>query len=151
MKEKKILITGASGFIGKYILKKIKDNNLEFLTIDTQKVLDVSSENQKVVSLLDKEKLDEVIKLYKPNVIVHLAAIALVTHKNTGEIYNVNVQGTENLLESVQKYCDPNTRVILASTAGVYGNQNVDKYREALSYNPANHYSYSKMITEYIS
>ena len=151
MKEKKILITGASGFIGKYILKKIKDNNLEFLTIDTQKVLDVSSENQKVVSLLDKEKLDEVIKLYKPNVIVHLAAIALVTHKNTGEIYNVNVQGTQNLLESVQKYCDPNTRVILASTAGVYGNQNVDKYREALSYNPANHYSYSKMITEYIS
>ena len=151
MKEKKILITGASGFIGKYVLKKIKDNNLEFLTIDTQKVLDVSSENQKVVSLLDKEKLDEIIKLYKPNVIVHLAAIALVTHKNTGEIYNVNVQGTENLLESVQKYCDPNTRVILASTAGVYGNQNVDKYREYLSYNPANHYSYSKMITEYIS
>ena len=151
MKEKKILITGASGFIGKYVLKKIKDNNLEFLTIDTQKVLDVSSENQKVVSLLDKEKLDEIIKLYKPNVIVHLAAIALVTHKNTGEIYNVNVQGTENLLESVQKYCDPNTRVILASTAGVYGNQNVDKYREDLSYNPANHYSYSKMITEYIS
>lgn len=151
MKEKKILITGASGFIGKYILKKIKDNNLEFLTIDTQKVLDVSSENQKVVSLLDKEKLDEVIKLYKPNVIVHLAAIALVTHKNTGEIYNVNVQGTENLLESVQKYCDPNTRVILASTAGVYGNQNVDKYGENLTYNPANHYSYSKMITEYIS
>ena len=42
MKEKKILITGASGFIGKYVLKKIKDNNLEFLTIDTQKVLDVS-------------------------------------------------------------------------------------------------------------
>ena len=151
MKEKKILITGASGFIGKYILKKIKDNNLEFLTIDTQKVLDVSSENQKVVSLLDKEKLDEVIKLYKPNVIVHLAAIALVTHKNTGEIYNVNVQGTENLLESAQNYCDKNTRVILASTAGVYGNQNVDKYGENLTYNPANHYSYSKMITEYIS
>ena len=95
--------------------------------------------------------MGEVIKSYKPNVIVHLAAIALVTHKNTGEIYNVNVQGTENLLESAQNYCDKNTRVILASTAGVYGNQNVDKYGENLTYNPANHYSYSKMITEYIS
>lgn len=151
MKEKKILITGASGFIGKYVLKKIKDNDLDFLAIDAQKVLDVSSENQRVISLLDKENLGEVIKLYKPNVIVHLAAIALVTHKNTGEIYNVNVQGTENLLESAQNYCDKNTRVILASTAGVYGNQNVDKYGENLTYNPANHYSYSKMITEYIS
>ena len=151
MKEKKILITGASGFIGKYVLKKIKDNDLDFLAIDTQKVLDVSSENQRVISLLDKENLGEVIKWYKPNVIVHLAAIALVTHKNTGEIYNVNVQGTENLLESAQNYCDKNIRVILASTAGVYGNQNVDKYEEGLSYNPANHYSYSKMITEYIS
>ena len=151
MEEKKILITGASGFIGKYILKKIKDNKLDFLAIDTQKVPDVSSEKQKVVSLLDKENLNEVIKWYKPDVIVHLAAIALVTHKNTGEIYNVNVQGTENLLESAQNYCDKNTRVILASTAGVYGNQNVDKYGESLSYNPANHYSYSKMITEYIS
>ena len=151
MKEKKILITGASGFIGKYVLKKIKDNDLDFLAIDAQKVLDVSSENQRVISLLDKENLGEVIKSYKPNVIVHLAAIALVTHKNTGEIYNVNVQGTENLLESAQNYCDKNTRVILASTAGVYGNQNVDKYGENLTYNPANHYSYSKMITEYIS
>ncbi|WP_369715826.1 NAD-dependent epimerase/dehydratase family protein [Leptotrichia sp. HSP-536] len=151
MKEKKILITGAFGFIGKYVLKKIKDNDLDFLAIDIQKVLDISSENQRVISLLDKENLGEVIKWYKPNVIVHLAAIALVTHKNTGEIYNVNVQGTENLLESAQNYCDKNTRVILASTAGVYGNQNVDKYGEDLAYNPANHYSYSKVITEYLS
>lgn len=151
MKKEKILITGASGFIGKYVLKKFKDNKLNFLAVDTQKVLDVPLENQRVISLLDKEKLDEIIKWYKPNVVVHLAAIALVTHKNTGEIYNVNVQGTENLLESVQNHCDKNTRVILASTAGVYGNQNVDKYGEELSYNPVNHYSYSKMITEYIS
>ena len=150
MKEKKILITGASGFIGKYVLKKIKDNDLDFLAIDTQKVLDVSSENQRVISLLDKENLGKVIKSYKPNVIVHLAAIALVTHDNVGEIYNVNVQGTENLLEVAQEYCDKGTRVILASTAGVYGNQKVEKYKEDLPYNPANNYSYSKMITEYL-
>ena len=151
MKEERILITGASGFIGRYLLKKIKENKLDFLAIDTQEVPDVSSESQKIISLLDKENLDEIIKWYKPNVIIHLAAIALVTHENIGEIYNVNVQGTEKLLEAIQNHCDENARVILASTAGVYGNQNVDKYGENLTYNPANHYSYSKMITEYIS
>ena len=152
MEKKRVLITGASGFIGQVVLKEmLKNEDIDFFAIDTRKIPNISIEKLELVSLLDKEKLMEIIKRYKPNIIIHLAAIALVTHDNVGEIYNVNVQGTENLLESVQKYCDPNTRVILASTAGVYGNQNVDKYREDLSYNPANHYSYSKMITEYIS
>ena len=152
MGKKRVLITGASGFIGQVVLKEmLKNEDIDFFAIDTRKISNISIEKLELVSLLDKEKLMEIIKRYKPNIIIHLAAIALVTHDNVGEIYNVNVQGTENLLEVTQEYCDKGTRVILASTAGVYGNQNVDKYREDLSYNPANHYSYSKMITEYIS
>ena len=152
MGKKRVLITGASGFIGQVVLKEmLKNEDIDFFAIDTRKIPNISIEKLELVSLLDKEKLMEIIKRYKPNIIIHLAAIALVTHDNVGEIYNVNVQGTENLLEVTQEYCDKGTRVILASTAGVYGNQNVDKYREYLSYNPANHYSYSKMITEYIS
>ena len=152
MEKKIVLITGASGFIGQVVLKEmLKNEDIDFFAIDTRKIPNISIEKLELVSLLDKEKLMEIIKRYKPNIIIHLAAIALVTHDNVGEIYNVNVQGTENLLEVTQEYCDKGTRVILASTAGVYGNQNVDKYREDLSYNPANHYSYSKMITEYIS
>ena len=152
MEKKRVLITGSSGFIGQVVLKEmLKNEDIDFLAIDTRKIPNISIEKLELVSLLDKEKLMEIIKRYKPNIIIHLAAIALVTHDNVGEIYNVNVQGTENLLEVTQEYCDKGTRVILASTAGVYGNQNVDKYREDLSYNPANHYSYSKMITEYIS
>ena len=152
MGKKRVLITGASGFIGQFVLKEmLKNEDIDFFAIDTRKIPNISIEKLELISLLDKEKLMEIIKRYKPNIIIHLAAIALVTHDNVGEIYNVNVQGTENLLEVTQEYCDKGTRVILASTAGVYGNQNVDKYREDLSYNPANHYSYSKMITEYIS
>ena len=128
----------------------LKNEDIDFFAIDTRKIPNISIEKQELVSLLDKEKLMEIIKRYKPNIIIHLAAIALVTHDNVGEIYNVNVQGTENLLEVTQEYCDKGTRVILASTAGVYGNQKVEKYKEDLPYNPANNYSYSKMITEYL-
>ena len=152
MRKKRVLITGASGFIGQFVLKEmLKNEDIDFFAIDTRKIPNISIEKQELISLLDKEKLMEIIKRYKPNVIIHLAAIALVTHDNVGEIYNVNVQGTENLLEVTQEYCDKGTRVILASTAGVYGNQKVEKYGENLTYNPATHYSYSKMITEYIS
>ena len=151
MGKKRVLITGASGFIGQFVLKEmLKNEDIDFLAIDTRKIPNVNIEKQELVSLLDKDKLMEIIKKYKPNIIVHLAAIALVTHDNVGEIYNVNVQGTENLLEVAQEYCDKGTRVILASTAGVYGNQKVEKYKEDLPYNPANNYSYSKMITEYL-
>ena len=151
MGKKRVLITGASGFIGQFVLKEmLKNEDIDFFAIDTRKIPNVSVEKQELVSLLDKDKLMEIIKRYKPNIIIHLAAIALVTHDNVGEIYNVNVQGTENLLEVTQEYCDKGTRVILASTAGVYGNQKVEKYKEDLPYNPANNYSYSKMITEYL-
>ena len=151
MEKKRVLITGASGFIGQFVLKEmLKNEDIDFFAIDTRKIPNISTEKQELVSLLDKEKLMEIIKRYKPNIIIHLAAIALVTHDNVGEIYNVNVQGTENLLEVTQEYCNKGTRVILASTAGVYGNQKVEKYKEDLPYNPANNYSYSKMITEYL-
>ena len=151
MRKKRVLITGASGCIGQFVLKEmLKNEDIDFFAIDTRKIPNISIEKQELISLLDKEKLMEIIKRYKPNVIIHLAAIALVTHDNVGEIYNVNVQGTENLLEVTQEYCDKGTRVILASTAGVYGNQKVEKYKEDLPYNPANNYSYSKMITEYL-
>ena len=151
MGKKRVLITGASGFIGQFVLKEmLKNEDIDFFAIDTRKIPNISTEKQELVSLLDKEKLMEIIKRYKPNIIIHLAAIALVTHDNVGEIYNVNVQGTENLLEVTQEYCNKGTRVILASTAGVYGNQKVEKYKEDLPYNPANNYSYSKMITEYL-
>ena len=121
MEKKRVLITGASGFIGQFVLKEIvKHEDIDFFAIDTRKISDVSVEKQESASLLDKEKLMEIIKKYQPNVIIHLAAIALVTHDNVGEIYNVNVQGTENLLEAAQEYCDNRTRVILASTGKIF-------------------------------
>ena len=100
MNKKRVLITGASGFIGQFVLKEmLKNEDIDFFAIDTRKIPNISIEKLELVSLLDKEKLMEIIKRYKPNIIIHLAAIALVTHDNVGEIYNVNVQGTENLLE----------------------------------------------------
>ena len=85
MEKKRVLITGASGFIGQVVLKEmLKNEDIDFFAIDTRKIPNISIEKLELVSLLDKEKLMEIIKRYKPNIIIHLAAISLVTHDNVG-------------------------------------------------------------------
>lgn len=143
---KKIFITGANGFIGGHLCKKLTGENIlcQTYSVDNFNYPYVN------VNLLDANKLQEVISDYMPDVIIHLAGIASPTFGNISEIYNVNVGGTENLLDAVRK-AGNNPRVILASTAGVYGNQYAEYYSEDLPISPVNHYSCSKASMEYMS
>jgi nucleoside-diphosphate-sugar epimerase len=65
-------------------------------------------------------------------------------------MYNVNVLGTENLLEACKNF-DFIKKIILASSATVYGNQDIDTYHEELCPNPVNHYGISKYAMEQIA
>lgn len=148
---KKILITGATGFIGRYCCKEILARGDDYLAI-VRKATDVEFTPQSVVANLhDKEELVKIIEKYKPDAVLHLAAIAAVTYGDVSEIYSTNISATETLLEALYDTCALGTRVVLVSTAGVYGNQDDKYYYEDMPYNPANHYSYSKMVMEYIS
>ena len=149
--NKRILVTGAEGFIGKYLLDELGNRGVEYLATDVISEEIVQKENYRKVSLLHKEEIRKVVRDYQPDVVVHLAAIALVTHENIPEIYEVNVCGTENLLSVLAEEQKNKTRVVLMSTAGVYGNQDAEFYGESLPYKPSNHYSFSKMVTEYLS
>lgn len=148
---KKILITGATGFIGKYCCKEILARGNDYLSLTRKSSSNEKDKKSVVVNLQDKAELIQVISDYKPDAILHLAAIAAVTYGDVSEIYNTNVRATEVLLEAIYDTCDTGTRVILVSTAGVYGNQEPKFYNEDLPYNPANHYSFSKMVMEYMS
>ncbi|MGL5439566.1 MAG: NAD-dependent epimerase/dehydratase family protein [Filifactoraceae bacterium] len=149
--DERILITGGNGFIGKKVCEKLKEKNLNYIVISRDNSNSLESQSVKVLDLLNKNELDLFIEEYKPNIIIHLAAIASPVHNDVLEVYRSNVIGTENLFESLTKYCKKDTRLIMASTAGVYGNQEVDELDEELKYSPVNHYSYSKMITEVMS
>lgn len=148
---KKILITGATGFIGKYCCKEILARGNDYLGIVRKESVIQGNPRLVLGNLYDKDSLRKIIEDYKPDAILHLAAIAAVTYEDISEIYKTNVVATETLLEVLYDTCDVSTRVILVSTAGIYGNQAEKYYHEDMPYNPENHYSYSKMIMEYMS
>ena len=129
---KTILITGGAGFIGvnsasKFAAKGwnvvILDNlsrkgaklNLEW--VQQQYSIEFSH-----VDIREPKELNRVLKTYKPDVLLHLAAQVAVTTSvtNPREDFDINALGTFNLLEAVRLH-SPETFFINASTNKVYG------------------------------
>lgn len=148
----RVLVTGASGFVGRKIVAELLKNGAEILALDRTQA-DFASDRVTFsnANLLDKDALKKDISAFQPNAVLHLAAIASPVYGNVAELYDVNVHGSENLLDVLRDTCREGTRVILTSTAGVYGNSGKDYITEDTPYNPQNHYSFSKMVMEYIS
>lgn len=150
--NKKIMITGGNGFIGTNICKCCLENEVDFLSIGRHGESSIVFGRGKSVDILDKNKIVEAMKEYKPDVVIHLAGIATPVYQDFSQLYQVNVLGTEYVLDAMTEAGLPSsTRFILTSSAGIYGNQEPMFLYEELQPDPVNHYSYSKMIAEKIT
>lgn len=150
----KVLITGASGFIGRSVTRSFAELGVSVIGLSrSDSIIDKTYKNVSFydVDLRDKERMLLLLKSFKPDAVIHLAAIASPTHGLVSEIYDVNVLGSECLLDAVQDACTEGTKVILASTAGVYGNSKQELISEDAAYSPVNHYSLSKVAMELLS
>ena len=123
--KKKILLTGHTGFKGSWLslwLQKLNSNVIGFSkSIPTNPSLfQLANIEDGMTSIIgdvcDYDKLEEVIKEYKPEIVIHMAAQAILreSHSNPVETYATNVMGTVNLLESIRKA--GNVKVILNVT-----------------------------------
>ena len=145
----RVFVTGISGFTGPYIAKELQLQGYEVHGLGEGDSLEGVS--LYTADLRDLASITRVLEEVKPEFVIHLAAIAFVGHGDVMDIYSSNIVGTHNLLSAlVASECQPR-RVILASSANIYGNSNVEVLDENCSPDPANDYAVSKYAMELMS
>ncbi len=121
-----ILITGANGYLGQETLKILCQDRDKYKNIVGVDIREAGSDikdlpiTYDVCNILDKEKLDSLIKENHIDVVVHLASIVTPGKKSNRELeYQVDVVGTRNVLEScVKNGCK---KIIVTSSGAAYG------------------------------
>ena len=146
---RRALITGITGFTGRYVAAELADAGYEVVGL-THAGAQASS-NVHPVDLCDRDAVLSLVSRLEPDVVVHLAAISFVAHGDADEIYRVNVVGTRNLLEALDRAKTRPQIVVLASSANIYGNATVEPITEDTPPAPANDYAVSKLAMEYMA
>ena len=132
-----MLVTGADGFTGVHFVRQTREAGYEVFEFNADLTNPAAVQNQ--------------VYEAAPDVVVHLAAISFVGHDKASAFYDVNVIGTLNLLDALLKLPKPPTRVLLASSANVYGNCELSPIPETQPPAPLNHYAMSKLAMEHLA
>lgn len=140
------LVTGISGFTGRYVKAELADAGFRVVGLSHE-----SDSETHVADLCDRAAVSNIVQQVNPDVVVHLAAIAFVAHGDADAIYRTNICGTRNLLEGLAALKKTPRAVLLASSANVYGNSEVELLTEVMPAAPANDYAVSKLAMEYMA
>ena len=178
--RKKVLVTGAAGFIGSHVAYKLLERGDDVIVVDEmndyydinvkehnlfilrEKADDIAkrttgkNSNDLLsiykVDINDQEAMHKIYKQHRPNWVCHLAARAGVRPSiNDPLLYvNANVRGTTNMLEYSRIYNVTNT--VVASSSSIYGESESTYFSEAENVNqPVSPYAATKRSGELIS
>lgn len=150
---KKMLITGANGFVGSHLVRKSKEQGYEVHAAvrETSKIDDISSLIDKFV-YLDYENLSsikEILQEEKYNYIVHAAALTSAKQEET--MFRVNVDYTINLIQAAFDVDIPPQRLIYLSSLAAVGPLAYDSQagiQDDSPQNPVTMYGRSKSASE---
>jgi len=145
---KRVLITGIQGFTGSYMAAELRGQGCEVLGMGSQPSTET---NYHQVDLLDPARLNALMADIRPDIVVHLAALAFVGHGAADAFYQVNLIGTRHLLEAIDRCGKQPDCVLLASSANVYGNGSSGLLNEETPPAPANDYAVSKLSMEWMA
>lgn len=153
--DRPVLVTGGAGFIGSHLVEALVRRRARVTVVDN--LSSGSSDNlDAVMSCLESHPLDitkddlrPLLVKQKFDVIFHLAGHASISESvnHPRRDFEKNLVGTFNLLEAVRDVL-PQTRILLASSAAVYGEGTGTPLLETDSIRPRSPYGAGKLATE---
>lgn len=161
-KNKKIFISGHTGFKGSWLCKILLMVGADIvgyaLEPNTEpnlfKLLGLENQIKSIIGdVRDLNKLSKAINDSQPEIVIHLAAQPIVreSYKNPVYTYETNVMGTVNILEAI-RFCSSVKSFLNVTTDKVYLNKEIDYgYKEddfLCGYDP---YSNSKSCSELVT
>jgi len=144
--SKTILVTGSEGFTGRYVVQTFREHGYQVVGLVHRN----PRKGEIACDLLDKKELRLVLKEVHPDGIIHLAALAFVGEEEATAFYGVNIFGALNIFEGLQKEHIFPEKIVIASSANVYGNPKKRAVDESVVPEPVNHYAASKLAMEYM-
>lgn len=168
LNNKTILVTGAAGFIGSNLIKRIllEEENVHIVGIDNMndyydvrlkeyRLNEFVDESRVVLakgSIADKELVNSIFQQYKPEIVVNLAAQAGVRYSitNPDAYIEANIVGFYNILEACRRY--EVEHLVYASSSSVYGsNTKVPYSTDDKVDNPVSLYAATKKSNELLA
>lgn len=137
----KVLVTGASGMVGRNLVAYLKQNGVETIPTDLTG-WEVSG------NLLDKEFVFGTLASLDFDAIIHMAAITEIkkTVEDPKLCFDVNCMGSLNMLELANR--KKVSRILCTSSANVYGAPKSNPVTEDTPFDPRVPYDYSKVVLE---
>jgi nucleoside-diphosphate-sugar epimerase len=167
MDKKNILITGGAGFVGSYISKQLLNEGHQSIVYDAfisfldpfksnyqlyqKKRLEMLDGNVHIIKgdIRDYDMLLKTIKEYRPEVVLHLAAIPLanVSNELSGEALDINMNGLMTVIRAIGAV-NFVKRIVYVSSSFVYGHFQYTPVDENHPTNPIDVYGGTKLAGE---
>jgi len=146
---KKLVITGASGLLGQYVVSEARKRGYEVagtylsgdLLLDIEKVR---------LDIRNREETERMLKSYDPDGVIHTAAMTGVDEceRRPDAAWKINVEGTLNVVQTCKNINSP---VIYVSTDYVFNGMKESRYKETDIPDPLNIYARTKLEGERIT
>ncbi len=152
-----IVITGACGFVGNYLIGELHETYGDDVRISGLSNMEITGPNAGVlhrhdsVDITDFESLGHYLTSYNPDMIYHLAALSsvAVSFKEPRKTFAVNQTGTFNLLEIAVKELNNRPRILIVGSADIYAHSSM-AITENMPFEPLSPYAVSKAAADYI-